>query len=96
MEQISEALEKYTIYHSTDVYRAPIMCKSCILGKAKTVGFLEELKNSRRALSGWPRDASGSNITMATQEESQVQFKLVLIGDGGTGKSTFVKHHLTG
>ncbi|KAI4549241.1 hypothetical protein MG293_001571 [Ovis ammon polii] len=36
------------------------------------------------------------NIAMAAQGEPQVQFKLVLIGDGGTGKTTFVKHHLTG
>ena len=41
-------------------------------------------------------DTSGSNITMAAQGESQVQFKLVLVGDGGTGKTTFVTHHLTG
>lgn len=41
-------------------------------------------------------DASGSNITMAAQGEPQVQFKLVLVGDGGTGKTTFVKRHLTG
>ncbi|XP_006901359.1 PREDICTED: GTP-binding nuclear protein Ran-like [Elephantulus edwardii] len=33
---------------------------------------------------------------MAAQGESQVQFKLLLVGDGGTGKTTFVKHHLTG
>ncbi|XP_045019695.1 GTP-binding nuclear protein Ran-like [Bubalus bubalis] len=33
---------------------------------------------------------------MAAQGEPQVQFKLVLVGDGGTGKTTFVKHHLTG
>ena len=25
-----------------------------------------------------------------------VQFKLVLVGDGGVGKTTFVKRHLTG
>lgn len=49
---------------------------------------LESVKSDR------PRDASGSNITMATQEESQVQFKLVLVGDGGTGKTTFVKCYL--
>ncbi|XP_012861119.1 GTP-binding nuclear protein Ran-like [Echinops telfairi] len=33
---------------------------------------------------------------MATQGEPQVQFKLVLVGGGGTGKITFMKRHLTG
>ncbi|XP_050603665.1 GTP-binding nuclear protein Ran [Macaca thibetana thibetana] len=41
-------------------------------------------------------DASGRNAAMAAQGEPQVQFKLVLVGDGGTGKTTFVKRHLTG
>ena len=36
------------------------------------------------------------NIAMAAQGEPQVQFKLVLVGDGGTGKTIFVKRHLTG
>jgi GTP-binding nuclear protein Ran len=31
---------------------------------------------------------------MAT--EAAVTFKLVLVGDGGTGKTTFVKRHVTG
>uniref|UniRef100_A0A2K6GVW2 GTP-binding nuclear protein Ran n=1 Tax=Propithecus coquereli TaxID=379532 RepID=A0A2K6GVW2_PROCO len=31
-----------------------------------------------------------------TQGEPQVQFKLVLVGDGDTGKTTFMKRHLTG
>ncbi|XP_068419368.1 GTP-binding nuclear protein Ran isoform X1 [Eschrichtius robustus] len=46
--------------------------------------------------SGGCGDASGSSIAMAAQGEPQVQFKLVLVGDGGTGKTTFVKRHLTG
>ena len=33
---------------------------------------------------------------MAAQGELQVQFKLVLVGDGGTGKTTFMQRHLTG
>ena len=33
---------------------------------------------------------------MAAQGEPQVQFKLVLVGDGGTGKTTSLKYHLTG
>ncbi|KAL0974206.1 hypothetical protein UPYG_G00217080 [Umbra pygmaea] len=36
-----------------------------------------------------------THSTMA-EGEPQVQFKLVLVGDGGTGKTTFVKRHLTG
>ncbi|XP_011814996.1 PREDICTED: GTP-binding nuclear protein Ran-like [Colobus angolensis palliatus] len=33
---------------------------------------------------------------MVAQGEPQVQFKFVLVGDSGTGKTTFVKRHLTG
>uniref|UniRef100_A0A8C3WXA8 GTP-binding nuclear protein Ran n=1 Tax=Catagonus wagneri TaxID=51154 RepID=A0A8C3WXA8_9CETA len=33
---------------------------------------------------------------MAAQGEPPVPFKLVLVGDGGTRKTTLVKHHLTG
>ena len=35
------------------------------------------------------------NIEMSTQE-LQVQFKFVLVGDSGTGNTTFLKCHLTG
>jgi len=33
---------------------------------------------------------------MADKQEPAAKFKLVLVGDGGTGKTTFVKRHLTG
>ncbi|XP_048196771.1 GTP-binding nuclear protein Ran-like [Perognathus longimembris pacificus] len=34
--------------------------------------------------------------SLAAQGEPQVHFKLVLVGGGGTGKTKFVKRHLTG
>jgi GTP-binding nuclear protein Ran len=37
----------------------------------------------------------GFNQKMASGEDMPT-FKLVLVGDGGTGKTTFVKRHLTG
>lgn len=40
-------------------------------------------------------DASGSTSTTAAQGEPQVQFKLVLAGDGSTRKTMFMKHHQT-
>lgn len=34
---------------------------------------------------------------MVEQQNQQIpEFKLVLVGDGGVGKTTFVKRHLTG
>ncbi|KAB0395556.1 hypothetical protein E2I00_015668 [Balaenoptera physalus] len=33
---------------------------------------------------------------MTAQGEPRVQFKLILVGDGVTGKTIFMKHHLTG
>lgn len=32
----------------------------------------------------------------AVEQQEMPTFKLVLVGDGGTGKTTFVKRHLTG
>merc|ERR1712169_98574 len=34
--------------------------------------------------------------TVEMAEQQTPTFKLVLVGDGGTGKTTFVKRHLTG
>ncbi|CAF3801937.1 unnamed protein product [Rotaria sp. Silwood1] len=33
---------------------------------------------------------------MAINQENVLQFKLILVGDGGVGKTTFVKRHLAG
>ena len=33
---------------------------------------------------------------MAAADQDMPTFKMVLVGDGGTGKTTFVKRHLTG
>merc|ERR1712025_878389 len=37
-----------------------------------------------------------TQILKMTTGEDMPTFKLVLVGDGGTGKTTFVKRHLTG
>lgn len=39
--------------------------------------------------------ANLKSSSMAAEQEMPT-FKLVLVGDGGTGKTTFVKRHLTG
>ena len=41
-------------------------------------------------------DPSLSTMADATAGQDMPTFKLVLVGDGGTGKTTFVKRHLTG
>lgn len=53
----------------------------------------EKVKSSQL---DWLGPTSRSHVMMAAQGELQVQFKLVLIGDGGTGKPTLVKCHLSG
>ncbi|KAG5408746.1 hypothetical protein IGI04_005065 [Brassica rapa subsp. trilocularis] len=45
------------------------------------------------------RDQKEGNLTVALPNQQTVDypsFKLVIVGDGGTGKTTFVKRHLTG
>ena len=37
-----------------------------------------------------------TNVEIMTDAQNIPNFKLVLVGDGGTGKTTFVKRHLTG
>ena len=41
-------------------------------------------------------DSASQLITTMATGEDMPTFKLVLVGDGGTGKTTFVKRHLTG
>ena len=36
------------------------------------------------------------HLDRAAMQQAKPTFKLVLVGDGGTGKTTFVKRHLTG
>ncbi|KAJ3544947.1 hypothetical protein NM688_g5683 [Phlebia brevispora] len=39
---------------------------------------------------------NGNQTIVMTEQQTIPTFKLVLVGDGGTGKTTFVKRHLTG
>ncbi|KAJ5032523.1 uncharacterized protein L3040_009124 [Drepanopeziza brunnea f. sp. 'multigermtubi'] len=43
-----------------------------------------------------PKSTTHPSTTMAEAANAVPTFKLVLVGDGGTGKTTFVKRHLTG
>ena len=48
---------------------------------------------SRSTLSFWSVSELGALTLIQAQE---VQFKCVLVGDGGVGKTTYVKRHETG
>ena len=52
-------------------------------------------KHNKRKLYECYPIADSETRAMATGEDMPT-FKLVLVGDGGTGKTTFVKRHLTG
>lgn len=40
---------------------------------------------------------ANTNVTHSFTKQAPVaEFKVVLIGDGGVGKTTFVKRHITG
>jgi GTPase SAR1 family protein len=41
-------------------------------------------------------DSAATQALPNTQPQGYPSFKLVLVGDGGTGKTTFVKRHVTG
>ena len=45
----------------------------------------------------WPPNCPYRSVTNNSQADGAVpEFKLILVGDGGVGKTTFVKRHLTG
>ncbi|XP_048370551.1 GTP-binding nuclear protein Ran isoform X1 [Sphaerodactylus townsendi] len=66
-----------------DSWRAYLGGRLLFATKASCLFITANLKEKRSSMA-------------APQGEPQVQFKLVLVGDGGTGKTTFVKRHLTG
>lgn len=77
-------------------------CLPLSLVRCKTFGGLRShVRTGRRALvffsSGWRTVILfPTNIEIMTDAQNIPNFKLVLVGDGGTGKTTFVKRHLTG
>ncbi|KNZ78414.1 GTP-binding nuclear protein spi1 [Termitomyces sp. J132] len=57
--------------------------KSHLTSRFSQISFTSHLSNFHK-------------IAMAETQQQVPTFKLVLVGDGGTGKTTFVKRHLTG
>lgn len=44
----------------------------------------------------WNTHDSNYTLQMEGNTQAVAEYKLVLVGDGGVGKTTFVKRHLTG
>jgi GTP-binding nuclear protein Ran len=47
-------------------------------------------------LSQGPIDLAQQALLLGQAQQVLAEFKMVLVGDGGVGKTTFVKRHLTG
>jgi hypothetical protein len=45
---------------------------------------------------GGPQKLNQQQVQQIKQMKPVAEFKLVMVGDGGVGKTTFVKRHLTG
>lgn len=61
--------------------------------------FTEELADSWldfMCSSTWTLTRSMLRVHIVSQAEFVPEFKLILVGDGGVGKTTFVRRHLTG
>ncbi|KAG7198830.1 hypothetical protein KM043_001799 [Ampulex compressa] len=66
----------------------------CLSGICQT-NFFASTPGSFEAPSRYSQNLPNYSVKMA-QEPDMPTFKCVLVGDGGTGKTTFVKRHLTG
>ncbi len=67
-------------YESYNIYNVTEICSARAASATYSAIFSSELKLFE--------------ITMA--QGGDPEFKLILLGDGGVGKTTFVKRHLTG
>lgn len=76
------------LVHFNKLFPCPQFVCRLVLSTVIDTSEIEELSQTAG-------DASGSTSTMAAQGEPQVQFKLVLAGNGSTRKTMFMKHHQT-
>ncbi|KAI6222487.1 GTP-binding nuclear protein Ran [Aphelenchoides fujianensis] len=104
-----EQREKESAIGLGDLFMAlALLALGALLGSALSEGEVEKLKEARDAA---VRERDQARAALALAENAPLlpaieerhatasaipTFKLVLVGDGGTGKTTFVKRHLTG
>jgi hypothetical protein len=63
---------------------------------SSTLGPAQSLKRMLKKTKHFKiQSRAPQNLNMASAAPDAPQFKLLLVGDGGVGKTTFVKRHLT-